>query len=98
MAPNGQRYTDLPNAFVYREKMVADCSCDGKSPIGLVRFEDAEDPTLRTGDIVATGSGLMTYRNDGRSVGFRADRASPGLSPSLRQQLTATRVSPGAQR
>jgi hypothetical protein len=94
VAPNGQRYSDLPNAFVYREKMVADCSCDGKSPIGLVRFEDAEDPTLRAGDIVATGNGLMTYRNDGRSSDFAPIAASPGRSPSLRQQLTATRVSP----
>ena len=39
VAPNGQRYSNLPNAFVYREKMVADCSCDGKSPLGLVRFD-----------------------------------------------------------
>ena len=31
----------LPNAFVYREKIVADCSCDGKSPTGLVPFEAA---------------------------------------------------------
>jgi hypothetical protein len=93
-APNGQRYTDLPNAFVYREKMVADCSCDGKSPLGLVRFDDADDPTLRTGDIVATESGLMTYRDDGRSGEFSPANAAPGLSPALRQQLTATRVAP----
>jgi hypothetical protein len=94
-APNGQRYTDLPNAFVYREKMVADCSCDGKSPFGLVRFDDVDDPTLRTGDIVATANGLMTYRNDGRSGEFSPANAAPGLSPALRQQLTATRVTPG---
>ena len=75
--------------------MVADCSCDGKSPLGLVRFDDAEDPTLRTGDIVATESGLMTYRNDGRSGEFSPADATPGLSPALRRQLTATRVTPG---
>lgn len=95
MSSTGQRYTDLPNAFVYREKMVADCSCDGKSPLGLVRFDDAEDPTLRTGDIVATAGGLMTYRNDGRSGEFSPADATPGLSPALRRQLTATRVTPG---
>ena len=77
-----------------REKMVPDCSCDGKSPLGLVRFDDADDPTLRTGDIVATANGLMTYRNDGRSGEFSPANAAPGLSPSLRQQLTATRVAP----
>ncbi|MGE3987956.1 DUF2865 domain-containing protein [Pseudorhodoplanes sp.] len=95
VAPNGQRYSDLPNAFVYREKMVPDCSCDGKSPTGLVRFDDAEDPTLRTGDIVATERGLMTYRSDGTRSEF-APVTGTGLSPALHQQLTATRVAPGS--
>lgn len=94
-APNGQRYSDLPNAFVYREKMVADCTCDGKSPMGLVRFDETDDPTLRPGDIVATGSGLMSYRNDGRRAEFTPISNTPGLSPKLREQLTATRVAPG---
>jgi hypothetical protein len=95
VAPNGQRYSNLPNAFVYREKLVADCTCDGKSPIGLVRFDEADDPTLRPGDIVATGSGLMTYRSDGRRAEYAPISSMPGLSPALRQQLTATRVAPG---
>jgi hypothetical protein len=95
VAPNGQRYSNLPNAFVYRDKMVPDCSCDGKSPIGLVRFEDADDPTLRTGDIVATDGGLMTYRNDGRSGEFVPAASTPGLSAKLKEQLTQTRVAPG---
>lgn len=95
VAPNGQRYSDLPNAFVYRDKMVSDCSCDGKSPTGLVRFEGAEDPTLRPGDIVATGNGLMTYRSDSRGAEFTPVTSTPGLSPKLREQLTATRVAPG---
>ena len=50
---------------------------------------------LRTGDIVATAGGLMTYRNDGRSGEFSPADATPGLSPALRRQLTATRVTPG---
>ena len=41
VAPGGRRYSEIPNAFVYREKMVADCSCDGKSATGLVRHRSA---------------------------------------------------------
>lgn len=92
---NGKRYTDLPNAFVYREKLVPDCTCDGKSPTGLVRFEEAEDPTLRTGDIVATNKGLMAYRNDGRQAELMPLTSNLGLPPKLREQLSATRVAPG---
>lgn len=95
VAPNGQRYSSLPNAFVYRDKVVADCSCTGKSPLGLVAFEDAEDPTLRPGDIVATNTGLMSYRNDGRHAEFVPATSAPGLSAKLKEQLTQTRVAPG---
>src|SRR5690606_38169950 len=42
VAPTGQRYSSLPNAFVYREKVVPDCSCNGKSPMGLVRFDGSD--------------------------------------------------------
>ena len=82
----------LPNAFVYREKMVADCSCDGKSPLGLVRFDETDDPTLRAGDIVATQAGLMTYQGDGRHAGFSPVDSKIGLPAKLKEQLTQTRV------
>ncbi|MFN3350384.1 DUF2865 domain-containing protein [Pseudorhodoplanes sp.] len=94
VAPNGQRYVDLPNAFVYRDKVVADCTCNGQSPMGLVPFDDEDDPTLRPGDIVATNEGLMTYRNDGRYSAFVPAASAPGLPPALRERLTATRVAP----
>lgn len=96
VAPNGQRYSALPNAFAYREKIVPDCSCNGKGPGGLVQFEEAEDPTLRPGDIVATQAGLMAYQGDGRHAGggFTPVNSTPGLPAKLREQLTQTRVAP----
>lgn len=97
IAPNGQRYSNLPNAFVYRDKIVRDCTCDGKSPTGLVRFEGHDDPTLRPGDIVATGEGLMVYGDGRLAGGYTPITSSPSLSPKLREQLTATRVAPGRQ-
>jgi hypothetical protein len=53
--PNGARYADLDNAFVYREKIVTGCTCNGRDAFGLAKIDAASDPTLRPGDIVATG-------------------------------------------
>ena len=61
VAPDGSRYADLDNAFTYRERVVENCSCNGKDAFGLARMNVSSDPTLRSGDIVATTNGLMTY-------------------------------------
>ena len=63
IGPNGTRYADLENAFVYRQKVVDGCTCNGKDPFGLARLDVTEDPTLKPGDIVATTDGLATVRN-----------------------------------
>lgn len=55
VASNGARYADLDNAFVYREKIVDGCTCNGKDAFGLAKIDVANDPTLRSGDIVASG-------------------------------------------
>jgi hypothetical protein len=55
VASNGARYTNLANAFVYREKIVPDCTCNGKDSFGLAKIDVKSDPTLRQGDIIATG-------------------------------------------
>jgi hypothetical protein len=65
VGPGGVRYADLDNAFAYRDKVVENCTCNGKDGLGLARVDAADDPTLRPGDIVATNDGLTTYR--GRS-------------------------------
>lgn len=58
VSSNGTRYADLANAFVYREKVVADCTCNGKTPFGLMTLNAASDPTLRQGDIVSNGDNV----------------------------------------
>ena len=55
VAANGARYANLENAFVYREKIVPNCTCNGKDAFGLAKIDVASDPTLKPGDIVATG-------------------------------------------
>lgn len=60
-ARDGQRYADLDSAFVYRDRLVANCTCNGRDAFGLAPFEATSDPTLRAGDIVATKNGLLAY-------------------------------------
>lgn len=55
VASTGARYASLDNAFVYREKIVPGCTCNGKDTFGLAKIDAAHDPTLRPGDIVASG-------------------------------------------
>ena len=55
VASNGARYANLANAFVYRQKIVPGCTCNGKDEFGLAKIDVKSDPTLKPGDIVATG-------------------------------------------
>src|ERR1700751_1067590 len=54
VGPDGGRYAELKNAFVYRKQLVAGCTCNGKDAFGLVTLDAANDPTLRPGDAGAT--------------------------------------------
>jgi len=58
VASSGARYADLGNAFVYRQKIVPDCTCNGRDTFGVARIDVANDPTLRPGDIVSTGDNV----------------------------------------
>jgi hypothetical protein len=55
----GKSYSELPNAFRYRNELVAGCTCNGKDQFGLARVKIEDDPTLRKGDIVAGANGLV---------------------------------------
>lgn len=79
VAPNGQRYASLGTAFLYREKTIDGCTCNGKDPLGVARVDVTDDPTLRPGDIVATNSGLTIYQGkNARSAEFTPIDASKG--------------------
>ena len=60
-ARDGQRYTDLDSAYVYRDHLVPNCTCNGKDAFGLAPFDAKNDPTLRPGDIVSTKDGFVAY-------------------------------------
>jgi hypothetical protein len=64
---SGKSYSDTPNAFRYRNELVAGCTCNGKDAVGLAPIKIEDDPTLRKGDIVAGAEGLMVVGNRGRN-------------------------------
>src|SRR3954451_10224155 len=55
----GERYADSENAYAYRKALRADCTCNGRSPSGLAPVDLAIDGSLRSGDVGATGDGLV---------------------------------------
>jgi hypothetical protein len=66
---NGKPYSELPNAFRYRNELVAGCTCDGKHQVGLVHIEIVNDPTLRKGDMVEGPKGLEVASRDADARG-----------------------------
>jgi hypothetical protein len=76
----GKPYSELPNAFRYRNEIVAGCTCNGKDQVGLALVKIEDDPTLRKGDIVAGSDGLMVA---GRGADKRG--ASLNFSPAPEQ-------------
>ena len=78
VAPNGTRYADIDQAFAYRDKMSENCSCNGKDGLGLARVEVSGDPTLRSGDIVATNAGLATFNGKSGATEFTPINISSG--------------------
>jgi len=85
----GKPYSELPNAFRYRNEIVAGCTCNGKDQIGLAPVRIENDPTLRKGDLVAGANGLMVA---GRSADRRG--ASLNLSPAPKSVLSHYRRLP----
>src|SRR6266851_7557763 len=97
VASDGKRYAELSTAFVFREKIVQGCTCNGKDAFGVVNIPVEDDATLRPGDIVATNNGLMAYNgNGGRKPGanFTPIASYSGLSAELRRKLTETKIEP----
>jgi Protein of unknown function (DUF2865) len=78
---NGKPYSELPNAFRYRNEIVAGCSCNGKDQFGLAPVKIENDPTLRKGDIVAGADGLVVASHvaDRRGASFNFSPVSEAV-------------------
>jgi hypothetical protein len=73
----GKPYSELPNAFRYRNEAVAGCTCNGKDQFGLARVQIEDDPTLRKGDLVVGANGLMIAGRSADQHGNTAMNFSP---------------------
>src|SRR6266700_2369158 len=85
---SGKSYSDLPNAFRYRNEIVAGCTCNGKDPAGLAQVKAEEDPTLRKGDILASADGLVVANrnaNDRRGVAMNFSPLPESVRAKFRQ-------------
>lgn len=95
VAHDGKRYSDLPNAFAYRDTIVSNCTCNGKNAFGLVTLDAKSDPTLRPGDIVATPDGLAQFRGSRRgAAGEFTPISKSALMGEIGKKLSAIKVQP----
>jgi hypothetical protein len=89
-AADGQRYAASPNAFVYRTRVVENCTCNGRDPYGVVNVDLENDLTLEGGDLVVRETGFAIYR--GAKTFVPIERA--GMSPAFVKQLQAIKILP----
>src|ERR1700730_18398788 len=94
----GERYAESENAYFYRKALRADCTCNGRDPAGLPPVDLALDNSLRTGDVIATTSGLVAYSGVKLGVNqapeFTPVASYPGLTADVRARLGEMKVAP----
>lgn len=94
----GERYADSENAFAYRKALRADCTCNGRDPAGLAPVDLTLDSSLRSGDVIATTSGLVAYTGVKLGVDQTAEftpvASYPGLTAEVRARLGEIKVAP----
>jgi len=97
VANDGSHYADLSNAFVYRNRIVPGCTCNGKDAFGLAPIKASEDPTLQRGDVVATADGFVAYSGSRKkSAEFTPINSASGVPAESRRQLARTRIAPAS--
>ena len=94
----GRSYAKAENAFLYRDRLVENCTCNGTDTAGVARIDLQSDPTLRPGDIVVTVEGPKIFAG-GRSTPHKTSDFVPAdkhkrLARSVREQLSEMRVAP----
>ena len=93
---DGERYSETKNAYAYRKALSPDCTCNGRNPAGLAPVDLSMDSTLRPGDIIATGTGLVAYSGPrgGRGGDFTPIASYTGLTTEARARLGEMKVMP----
>jgi hypothetical protein len=93
---DGHPYSELPNAYAYRKKLVANCTCNGKDVFGVARLAANADPTLQRGDVIATRNGMVAMSGKaGDGPQFTAADDYRGFSKGYREKIGGMEVTPG---
>jgi hypothetical protein len=99
-ATDGTRYSDLDNAFAFRDRNMPECSCTGHGPGGLAQIDVESDPTLRAGDLVILATGPAMFRGSNQFPYRTADFTPVGdmtrVANDVRQKLSEVQVDPDA--
>ena len=98
LSQTGERYADSENAFAYRKALRADCTCNGREPVGLAPVDLALDSSLKAGDVIATSDGLVAYTGIRLGIDQTAEftpvASYPGLTAQVRARLGEMKVAP----
>jgi len=98
---DGAPYSEMPNAYVYRQRLVDGCTCTGGPRIGgLAKIDVMRDPTLKRGDVVMSRDGSRVFAGAGTKVAARsgagggmpyqkADFVTPAQFPELPRDMRA---------
>jgi len=98
-AKDGAAYSSLENAYVYRTEIKPSCTCNNAGTMGVAPMDVMDDPTLKTGDMVATGNGVMVFRGN-RTVPhtereFSSALGDRKLPAATRRQIEALEMASG---
>ncbi|MEP9353838.1 DUF2865 domain-containing protein [Xanthobacter sp. KR7-65] len=89
VSSDGKPYSELPNAYVFRQKLVDGCTCNGKVG-GMAKVDVKEDATLKRGDIVMTEEGSRVFTGSRKGPPYReADFVTPARFPELPRAIRA---------
>lgn len=101
VSEKGAKYTSLANAFLYRDKLAVNCSCNAKRELGMASISYMNDPTLRSGDIVMTVNGPVVFKGAARPTHKISDfvpvENSRRISSRTKKQVIAMKVMPTPQ-
>jgi len=89
---SGRLYTELPNAFRYRQKFDAACSCRRPGESWAQALQQADDRTIERGDIVVTEERSKQMAQP-KAEPLRAGRADP-RNPQSSSKPPGTGVAP----
>jgi hypothetical protein len=87
VSERGASYSNLKKAFLYREQIVEQCTCNGRTG-GMAAINAEADPTLRPGDYVVTTTGVKKF-NGSKNFPYSESAFSPAKLDNIHPAAAA---------